>query len=79
MHLKEYLYHKEIKITDFAKEIDYNRLHIGLVAKGKLKPGPKLIKKLIEYTEGIITEEDLLKFYKEKTKGLKKINKQKTL
>ena len=79
MHLKEYLYHKEIKITDFAKEIDYNRLHVGLVAKGKLKPGPKLIRKLIQVTEGMITEEDLLKFYNEKIKNLRKINKQKTL
>lgn len=65
MELKQYLKQKRIPITEFAGMINYSRENLHGIMKGNRKAGRKLIKIIIEFTHGEVTEEELLKPYKE--------------
>lgn len=60
MLLKEWLFRKNRKISDFAKELDIDRTHINLIVLGKKKPSPKLAAKIEKATNGEVTLRELL-------------------
>jgi len=59
--LKEYLFYKEISITDFAKKLGASRNYISQISLGKAKPSKFLAKAIEIETNGEVTEAELLK------------------
>lgn len=64
MDLRSYLRKKGLLIYQFAALIDYDRTTLQEVMKGRRKAGKKLIKKIVEQTDGEVTEQDLLSYVK---------------
>lgn len=61
MDLNEYLFRKDLSKAKFAKLIDYDPDYVRHVARKLIKPGRKFIKRVVEATNGEVTEQDLLK------------------
>lgn len=61
MELREYLFRKRKSVTEFAKEIDYERTHISAIMSGRKKPGKKVARAIEKATNGEVTAEELLK------------------
>lgn len=61
MDLKEYLFRKDIYVTDFAKQIGYTPDYIYLIKEKKKKPSFRFAKAIEEATNGEVTVEELLK------------------
>jgi transcriptional regulator with XRE-family HTH domain len=59
MKLKEYLALKNIKITTFAKKIDYSVTHLSRISLGKSIPSERLARIISEATNGKVKIEDL--------------------
>ncbi len=59
--LKEYLFYKQISITDFAKNIGASRNYISQITLGKAKPSKFLAKEIERMTDGEVKAEELLK------------------
>lgn len=66
MDLREYLFKKEISITDFAKDIGFTRGYINAICKKNIKPGRKLAKVIEQATDGKVTMKELMSVKKEK-------------
>jgi plasmid maintenance system antidote protein VapI len=61
MHLREYLFQNRLKISEFAKTINYDRRYINDVVNGTKIPGRKLAEVIQKATNGDVTVEELLK------------------
>jgi len=61
MNLREYLFVKRITVKDFSELVDYSRTHLSAIVNGKLRPSPKLARRIEKATEGEVTVEELLK------------------
>lgn len=70
MDLREYLFRKNIKIAQLAREIDYSGTHLGFIVRKKFLPSPKLARMIVRATKGEVTMEELIppkeKIYKDK-------------
>lgn len=60
MDLREYLFRKRLSVTDFAKELGYQRVHISQIVNGKRKAGRHLAKTIEQFTHGEVTAHELL-------------------
>lgn len=60
MDINEYLYKHKIAVLDFAELVGVTPQYLSKIAHGKYKPSPKLIKWIIEASDGKITEQGLL-------------------
>lgn len=61
MELREYLFRKRIKLTEFSKLINYDITYISKIINGSRKPGRKMAEIIEKATEGEVTAEELLK------------------
>ena len=61
MELREYLFRKRLKISDFAKEIGYGRTYVNEIVNRTKKPGKHLARQIEQATNGEVKAEDLLK------------------
>jgi DNA-binding transcriptional regulator YdaS (Cro superfamily) len=61
MDLRTYLFHKRMRISDFADSIDYGRVYVGQVVNGRKKPGRKMAEAITKATRGDVTLEELMK------------------
>ncbi len=59
--LREYLFYKEISVTDFAKKIGASRNHISQITHGKSKPSLFLARDIERFTDGEVKADDLMK------------------
>lgn len=60
MELRDYLHKKRISITEFARQINVSRTHLGRIVNNKLKPGKRLAKDIERLTDGCVTTCELL-------------------
>ena len=68
MDIRRYCFEFEMTYKQLAAEIHYAPITIRMAASGKIKPGRKLIERLEDFSQGMITREDLLQKYSEKNK-----------
>ena len=61
MNLREYLFQHRMSVTDFSQLVDYSRTHLSAIVNGKLKPSPKLARRIEKETQGEVKAKDLLK------------------
>jgi plasmid maintenance system antidote protein VapI len=61
MHLREYLWKKELTIQQFANIIKYDRTYVSLVMRGKKRIGKRMAEAIELATEGEVKAEELLK------------------
>ena len=61
MNLRDYLSLHRITVKDFSELVDYSRTHLSAIVNGKLKPSPKLARRIEKETHGEVKVEDLLK------------------
>lgn len=59
MNLRMYLAKENMTQTEFAKRIDFHIVYIRDVMAGRRTPGRKLIKAIVQATNGDVTEQDL--------------------
>lgn len=59
--LKEYLFYKEISITNFAKQIGACRHYVNQIVLGRKRPSKFLAKVIEDETHGEVKAEDLLR------------------
>jgi len=52
MRLKVYLAIKDLSITDFSKQLGCNRNYMSLIMHGRKKPGKRLAKDIMAFTQG---------------------------
>lgn len=55
--LDEYLFRKKISQTDFAKDLEISRNHLGEILRARRSPSVKLAKKIEELTQGEVSRE----------------------
>jgi DNA-binding transcriptional regulator YdaS (Cro superfamily) len=72
MDLREWLFKNKIKITPFAKTLEYDRGHLTKIVNGQRNPSKRLAKAIEAATNGEVSAEDLLN-RKEQTKGMGQI------
>lgn len=60
MQLREYLFFNRIKVTDFAKQIGYERAYINKIVNGKMIPGKRLAETIEKATNGNVTLQELI-------------------
>ncbi len=61
MNIKDYLYIKNMSITEFSDLIGYSRNHISGVINGRMKPTKKMAKYIEKMTDGEVKAEELMK------------------
>ena len=61
MNLREYLFINRLSVKEFSEKVDYSRTHISGIMHGKLKPSPKLARRIEKETNGEVTIEELMK------------------
>lgn len=57
MHLRRYLFEKNISQKDFAKEIGYTSNYINMIVNDRLKPFRPLAKAIEKATNGLVKYE----------------------
>ena len=60
MDLDEYLFRKRITQTDFAKNLEISRNHLGEILRGRRTPSVKLAKKMEKLSQGEVTREQAM-------------------
>lgn len=60
MKLREYLFHQNLTLTDFSKEIDYSRVHLSKIAHGQRKASRKMARAIEKATNGEVSIKELL-------------------
>ena len=60
MDLREYLFKKNMTVTQFARKIDYGRTHINQVVLKRRRVSKKLARLIAKATEGFVQREDLI-------------------
>lgn len=63
MKIKHYLKLSNITLREFAKKADMDIGYISQISNGKISPGFKTIKKIIDASEGNITVEGIYQGY----------------
>lgn len=66
MDLDEYIYRARLSKIEFADLIDYHRMSLHQILSGQRMAGRKFVKAVIAVTNGEVTEEDILRPYKDK-------------
>ncbi len=61
MNLRDYLSIHRLSVKEFSHAVDYSRTHLSAIVNGKLKPSPKLARRIEKETNGEVKAEDLLK------------------
>lgn len=61
MELREYLFRKRMKISEFSKQINYGRGYINEIINGTKKPGKKIAEAIEKATNGEVTAQEVLK------------------
>lgn len=61
MDLREYLFKKRIKVSEFSRTINYDRSYINDIVNGKKFAGKKLAKAISDATDGEVTVEELMR------------------
>ena len=61
MDLREYLFREKMKVSDFAKKINYSRIHVNEVMLGTRKPGKGLALTIHYATDGKVSFEEVMK------------------
>jgi len=61
MKLREYLFVHRMTVKEFSSLVDYSRTHLSAIVNEKLKPSPKLARRIEKETNGKVKAEDLLK------------------
>lgn len=59
MDLREYLFRKDMSITEFAKRVDMSRAYVSSIVNGRAIPSKKLAKRIVITTEGFVTLDEL--------------------
>lgn len=59
MHLRLYLVKENITQVEFANRIEYHVIYLRDIIAGRRNPGKRLIKAIVQATNGEVTEEDL--------------------
>lgn len=59
--LKEYLFFKQLSVTEFAKKLGISRGHLNQIVLKNTKPSRLLAKEIERATSGEVTAEELLK------------------
>lgn len=59
MQLKEYLFKKEVSISQFADELDYCRAYMSEIVNKRKPVGKKLANLIVKVTNGHVTYDDL--------------------
>lgn len=65
MHIKEYLAFKKISQEKFAQKLGVTVKTIWAHVNAHALPHKKLVKKMEKLSDGLITSDDVAKFYKE--------------
>ena len=60
MHIREYLFHNELKVKDFAKKLGCSREYVTLIKHKKKIPGRFLAQQIERITNGMVTVEEIL-------------------
>lgn len=76
MDLRHYLFHNRLKISEFARRIEYSQGHLCGIAENKKLPGKRLMKTIEKATNGQVTYEDLVKGYNERKIELEQMEKE---
>ena len=67
MELREYLFRHRLKVTDFAKKINYGRTYINEIVVGTKKAGRKLAYEIEKATNGEVKADELLRVIPKKS------------
>lgn len=59
LSLKMYLCSIDMTLVEFSKKIDVSSRHLSCIANGRLKPSRRLLRDILEATDGQVTEESL--------------------
>lgn len=65
MDLEEYLRKNRWTISEMGRQIEFARSHLSEVVMGHRMAGKRLVKAIVTFTNGEVTEKDLLKKYKD--------------
>lgn len=68
MNFRDYLHKKEITVTQAAIDLDYNRCYLSDMRLGNKMPTKKLMRRMIAWSNGEITEEHQRAYYERKQK-----------
>ena len=60
MNLRDYLHFKKITVSDFARQVGYDRSYLGDVVNSKKIPGKKLAKLINLKSNGEVKIEELI-------------------
>lgn len=69
MNLREYLFRKHLKVTEFSKVIQCNRSYLNDIVNGIKKPGMRLAKEIERETNGEVTVKELMEGSKSEEKN----------
>ena len=58
MDLREYLFKRDMRFTEFARLIDYHPTYIRNISRGRFKAGKHFINAVKHATNGQVTKED---------------------
>ncbi len=61
MDLREYLFRERMTVADFARKLDYSRVHISGIVNGTLNASAKLARAIEKATEGKVKAEIFVK------------------
>ena len=59
MNLRMYLARENMTQVEFAKRIEFHVIYLRDVIAGRKNPGKRLVKAIVQATNGEVTEEDL--------------------
>ncbi len=60
MLFKDYIHHHRLTYKEFGERINYNGRYLNSIANGHLKPGKKVIKLIVQATNGQVTENEIV-------------------
>ncbi len=60
MHLREYMFRKDISHSAFAKLIGISNSHFSLILNGKQRMHPNTALKIEQLTNGLVTRDEVL-------------------
>lgn len=61
MKLREYLFIHRMTVKEFSELVDYSRTHLSAIVNEKLKPSPKLARRIEKETNGEVKADEFLK------------------
>ena len=61
MQLRDYLHAERLTCTELAKAVGVHRVYMTGIKNGKIKPGLRLARDIVDRTGGKVTLDDLLR------------------